>query len=149
MIKRIASYQPELYSLECLSHASHWTESMLRDCFSSDSYAVYGWFDTHENLKGFCIVQMVYDEFTLMNIVVHPDAQGQGIGGQLLNYLQALAASQPARLWLEVRASNQPARRLYKSCGFKAEGRRPNYYPLKDGREDAVIMSWEPNTPEN
>ena len=39
---------------------------------------------------------------------------------------------------LEVRQSNQIARRLYEKLGFRAEGIRKKYY--EDNQEDAVIM---------
>ena len=32
---------------------------------------------------------------------------------------------------------------LYESMGFNEIGRRPNYYPAKRGREDAVVMAME------
>ena len=42
-------------------------------------------------------------------------------------------------VWLEVRASNQAARGLYKKVGFKEVGLRPRYYP--DTNEDAITMT--------
>jgi ribosomal-protein-alanine N-acetyltransferase len=44
-------------------------------------------------------------------------------------------------LWLEVRASNDRARHVYRQRGFVEVGRRPRYYPAARGaREDAVVM---------
>jgi len=42
---------------------------------------------------------------------------------------------------LEVRQSNQAARKLYESLGFEVTGRRPNYYRVQEGREDAILMA--------
>ena len=39
---------------------------------------------------------------------------------------------------LEVRASNEPAIRLYEQMGYVATARRKRYYP--DNREDALVM---------
>lgn len=142
MIKRITSYHPELYSIERLSHVSPWSEGVLQSCFT-ENYQIYGWFSAAGILQGFCVIQQVCDEFTLMNIAVAPAYQGQGIGGQLLRYVQALAAQHRAKLWLEVRASNAAALHLYEKQGFSEVGRRPSYYPRGDEREDAVIMSWQ------
>ena len=47
------------------------------------------------------------------------------------------------RVFLEVRPSNPHAIALYESIGFNEFGRRPNYYPAKKGREDAVVMAME------
>ena len=43
--------------------------------------------------------------------------------------------------FLEVRASNQTAARLYERYGFNEIGRRRNYYPAVGGREDALVMA--------
>ncbi|MNE24719.1 ribosomal-protein-alanine N-acetyltransferase [compost metagenome] len=43
--------------------------------------------------------------------------------------------------FLEVRASNQPAYRLYERFGFNEIGRRRDYYPAVGGREDALVMA--------
>ncbi|MEX2365017.1 MAG: GNAT family N-acetyltransferase, partial [Pseudohongiellaceae bacterium] len=44
-------------------------------------------------------------------------------------------------IYLEVRPSNQAAIRLYEKTGFKEIGIRPDYYPDKFGREDALVMA--------
>ena len=44
--------------------------------------------------------------------------------------------------FLEVRASNHTASRLYERFGFNEIGRRPNYYPAVGGREDALVMAY-------
>ena len=47
------------------------------------------------------------------------------------------------RVFLEVRPSNTHAIALYDTMGFNEIGRRPNYYPGKRGREDALVMAIE------
>lgn len=42
---------------------------------------------------------------------------------------------------LEVRVSNNPAKKLYLSEGFSEIGRRAGYYPDGASREDAVVMA--------
>ncbi|HAH02948.1 MAG TPA: ribosomal-protein-alanine N-acetyltransferase, partial [Vibrio sp.] len=44
--------------------------------------------------------------------------------------------------WLEVRESNVNAFNLYEKAGFNEVDRRRNYYPTKQGNEDAIIMSY-------
>ena len=44
-------------------------------------------------------------------------------------------------LTLEVRASNEPAIKLYRKLGFVQVGKRPNYY--FNPREDALILRKE------
>jgi ribosomal-protein-alanine N-acetyltransferase len=47
------------------------------------------------------------------------------------------------RVFLEVRPSNPNAIALYHKEGFNEIGRRPRYYPARDGREDALVMAME------
>jgi ribosomal protein S18 acetylase RimI-like enzyme len=76
-------------------------------------------------------------EAELLRIAVAEEARGQGLGRLLLEACQAdLAAQGLTHLFLEVRASNTYARRLYRQCGWEICGERPRYYP--DG-EDAVL----------
>ena len=44
---------------------------------------------------------------------------------------------------MEVRPSNLGAIALYDAEGFNEIGRRPRYYPARDGREDALVMALE------
>ncbi|CAB0151995.1 Ribosomal-protein-alanine acetyltransferase [Pseudidiomarina piscicola] len=141
MIKLLHSYHTELYRIETSSHAGPWSEALLQDCFG-DGYEVYGWLDQQQKLLAFYIIQRVLDEITLMNIAVMPEAQGAGIGRHLLEHLQATASTENATLWLEVRASNERALKLYQLNGFAEVGRRRGYYARGAEREDAVIMRW-------
>jgi len=73
----------------------------------------------------------------VMGLAVLPSAQGRGYGRLLLTAVCRAAAAADAAMTLEVRPSNEVARRLYRSVGFIEAGRRPGYYP--DG-EDALIL---------
>lgn len=92
---------------------------------------------------GFTISQLVADELTLHNIAVDPDFQGQGFGYKLMQDLLDYAEKKHCVVFLEVRVSNAAAIRLYEGNGFDTVGRRVNYYPAADGREDALVMRWE------
>jgi ribosomal protein S18 acetylase RimI-like enzyme len=78
-------------------------------------------------------------ECELEFVLVAPQARRQGIGRTLLQTVFAWASDLGAHeVWLEVRASNTPALRLYEYCGFVVIGRRSGYYV--DPSEDAVLM---------
>ena len=63
---------------------------------------------------------------------------------RLLRALIQLARTRGAqRIFLEVRPSNRRAIALYDMEGFNEIGRRPRYYPARDGREDAIVMAME------
>ncbi|WP_115717429.1 ribosomal protein S18-alanine N-acetyltransferase [Gallaecimonas mangrovi] len=116
-----------------------WTDKQLASCFGG-GYRVRLFCQQQQPLA-FSICQRVLDETTLFNICVLPDCRGQGLGQQLMADLiaEAKAAGDNA-IFLEVRASNSAAIRLYLRHGFKEVGRRKGYYPCVQGREDALVM---------
>lgn len=137
------TFQPDdsrqLAELESRACAHGWSAAQYRDSVRC-GHQFHGMFASNQ-LRGFAVTQTVLDEAELLNIVIDPQWQGQGLGKQLLRELSAtLAASGARRLFLEVRAGNAVARSLYASQGFVENGRRKNYYPCADGREDAVLM---------
>ena len=94
-------------------------------------------------LIGYYVLMKGLDEAHLLNITVAPAHQGQGHAQRMLQDLVLWSVLQGAQwLWLEVRQSNERARRMYERYGFKEVGVRRNYYPLAPfKREDAVVMS--------
>lgn len=88
---------------------------------------------------GFAGVQARPDAAHVTNIAVAPEHRRRGVGARLLGWLlQAAVELGREALTLEVRAGNDPARRLYARAGFVEAGVRPGYY--RHPREDAVIM---------
>ncbi|MEG3194120.1 ribosomal protein S18-alanine N-acetyltransferase, partial [Lysobacter sp. D1-1-M9] len=83
-------------------------------------------------------------EAHVLNICIAPEYQGRGLGRTLLRSLVRVAkARRVDRVFLEVRPSNPGAIQLYESEGFNEIGRRPRYYPARQGREDALVMALE------
>ena len=88
---------------------------------------------------GYCGAVLVPDEGDVTNVAVAGSCQGRGIGRELVKELTARsAAAGVARLYLEVRRSNERALRLYRGLGFEQTGIRKNYY--EEPVEDAVLM---------
>ncbi|RQG94111.1 ribosomal protein S18-alanine N-acetyltransferase [Natrarchaeobius chitinivorans] len=74
----------------------------------------------------------------LKDIAVHPDRRGVGVGSALLTRAIAVVTAQGAdSVKLEVRRSNDRAKRLYREFGFEPLRRVSGYY--EDG-EDAIVM---------
>ena len=92
-------------------------------------------------MVGYYFWQKVLDECHLLNFTIASERQRRGLGNWMLSQLLAsLRAKSIAAIYLEVRPSNETAISLYSKFGFSIIGRRKNYYPGKESREDALVM---------
>lgn len=133
----------EVLEIEAQAYDFPWTRGNFTDSLAS-GYAVQLLY-AGEHLLGYYVAMRGVEEAHLLNLTVAPAFRRQGWARVLLEALALWSRAQGARwLWLEVRASNAPARALYESRGFRRVGERPHYYPAPGGgREDAVVMSLE------
>jgi ribosomal-protein-alanine N-acetyltransferase len=94
---------------------------------------------------GYYVAMKGVDEVHLLNLTVAPEHQGQGWGRIMLDGLALWARGEGAQwLWLEVRAGNARAQRIYGRYGYRRVGERKHYYPGGAGRrEDAIVMSFK------
>ncbi len=87
---------------------------------------------------GYCCRWRVTDEVHLLNVAIHPERRGLGYGRELVKGVVAEARETRARaVFLEVRAGNVVARRLYRLLGFRDLGIRRGYY---GPGQDAIVM---------
>jgi ribosomal-protein-alanine N-acetyltransferase len=90
-------------------------------------------------VAGFCAFWLVVDEVHVNNVAVRPAYRAQGLGTALMRRVLTEARRLGAvRATLEVRASNERARRFYEAMGFSVTATRPRYYT--DPSEDALIL---------
>ena len=90
-------------------------------------------------VAGYVCVWVVSDELHINNLAVHPRWRRRGLARALVRAALEHGQRERAHLaFLEVRASNVAAQRLYREFDFEAVGLRRRYYthPI----EDAVIM---------
>ena len=91
-------------------------------------------------VAGFAVFHRVMDEAELRNIAIDPSHQRKGIARALLAAgIRTMQEFGVRRLFLEVRASNQPALAFYASAGFQLLYTRHDYY--HDPVEDALVMA--------
>jgi ribosomal-protein-alanine N-acetyltransferase len=96
------------------------------------------------DLIGFSVVMSVIDEAHLLTIGICKRYQGQGYGARMLRQaMECARLGGAAKLFLEVRPSNERAVELYRHFGFRQIGTRKGYYPAVVGREDALIFDKE------
>ena len=70
-------------------------------------------------VAGFCAFWLVVDEIHINNVALRPAYRGQGLGTALMRHVLTEARRLGAvRATLEVRASNEAARRFYEGLGF-------------------------------
>ena len=129
-------------AIEQRAYPFPWTRGIFRDCLLADYPA---WVLLQEDrIIGYGVLSLAADEAHVLNVCTAPEAQGRGHGRRLLRALLQIARGRGAqRVFLEVRPSNAHAIALYHDEGFNEIGRRPRYYPAKDGREDALVMAME------
>ena len=129
-------------AIEGQAYSFPWTRGNFIDSLAA-GYLAEVLVDDADELLGYFVAMTGVDELHLLNLTVAPDWQRQGHACTLLDVLEQRCHEQrlPA-LWLEVRASNERARHVYRRRGFAEVGLRKNYYPAGHGlREDAVVMS--------
>ncbi len=132
-LDRVMEIEPRAYEFP-------WSEGIFRDCLRV-GYCCWCC-EENDELVGYGVMSVAAGESHILNLTVRPESQRAGIGRRLLeNFIRLARRHHADTLMLEVRPSNHPAIRLYESIGFNETGRRPNYYPARNGREDALIFA--------
>ncbi len=90
-------------------------------------------------LVGYVCGSRIIDEGHILDIAVHPEYRRLKIASSLVSLMiERLRAEECRFIYLEVRASNVSAKKMYEKFGFEVIGTRKDYY-VSPG-EDAVIM---------
>lgn len=119
--------------------AAHWSASQYETRIA-EGLAIIA--EDDGRVCGFLCWRAAAGEWEIENVVVGVGLQRRGIGEALV---KAVIESWPGRggaaVLLEVRESNEAARKLYRKCGLREVGRRRGYY--SDPPEDAVLYRLE------
>lgn len=92
-----------------------------------------------DRVVGFVNTRRLGGESELLNVAIDPTVRRQGIAAEALTYVFDMLWKDGVELVdLEVRVSNQSARKLYERLGFEVLGTRKKYYP--DNQEDALLL---------
>jgi ribosomal-protein-alanine N-acetyltransferase len=90
-------------------------------------------------VAGYLYARAAADEAEILNLAVAAGDRRGGVGRALVSAALGQMAGPVRQVFLEVRASNETARRFYESLGFREVGHRRRYY--RRPREDAIVMS--------
>ena len=132
-LPQLAALEAELFPDDAWAAQTWWAELAARP---RRSYVVE---EQEGRVVGYGGVDLGGEVADVMTMAVAPAARGQGLGRRLLDELVVRAeADHAAYLMLEVRADNEPARKLYESRGFETLTVRRRYY--QPGDVDAHVM---------
>ena len=121
----------------------HWPKSSFFEELSNDFSRYYVLFDKDNKLVGYAGCWHILEECHITNIAVDKDFHRRKYGEILLKtVIDGCYKEKVKYITLEVRASNEPAIKMYEKYGFTSFGKRKGYY--QDNNEDAYIM-WTKN----
>lgn len=127
---------PAIYELA--SHYSGatqgWTQERINDLIS-DSQGHYVLVAKQlDSTVGYAIAWFAWGKMHIWDIAVKEDMRRRGIGRKMMSQLIDHAKLRKlSEVYLEVRASNTPAVRMYQRLSFKIRFRMPGMYDGEDG----------------
>jgi ribosomal-protein-alanine N-acetyltransferase len=130
---------PAIVAIERAAFSDPWSAQSFREAL--EHHAVYFACARRDGagVVGYVVAWFVADEGEIANLAVAPEGWGAGIGRALLDAaLREAGRRRASAVYLEVRDSNERARRLYESRGFEEVGRRRDYY--RRPVEDAIVL---------
>src|SRR6185295_771228 len=128
----------QVVEIEKASMPSPWSKELFEEELRREA-AHYFVVEEGGQVAGYMGYWEAPQEAHIINLAVAPRFRKRGFGRQMveacLNYAQKRGAGLAT---LEVRESNEEARKLYEKCGFLFVAIRKKYY--SDNQEDAVVM---------
>ena len=132
-----------IMAIEEVIYTYPWTRGNFTDTLRAGGH---GWIMTLSGVPvGYAVLSTGAGEAHLLNISVAAAWQRRGFGRELLAYvIERARVMEFTAIFLEVRASNTGALVLYCKMGFSRIGVRKGYYPAPVGREDAIVLQYQP-----
>jgi len=125
--------------IEIASFPTPWTRDAFEYDINKNHLGHYWVLTKDDEIIGYIGIWLVGDIAHVTNICIREDFRGNKLGRWLLLTVMNLGAELGARRFtLEVRETNHSAIGLYESIGFRAVGRKTNYY--QEIGEDALVM---------
>lgn len=134
-----ASHVPAVARIEAEAFSDPWPASAFAELLERSYARLQVALAADGTVWGYCVLLRAADEGEIANIATDPSVRRQGVAGRLLDEALAAADAEGAEsVYLEVRVSNEAARALYASRGFRQAGRRRGYYDKP--AEDALVL---------
>lgn len=139
--KMTESTAPSAAKLEAQLFSHPWKEKDFLESLSDGNRAFFIC-TQNEQFLGYCGFQWSGEQGDVLTIGVDPAYRRQGAGKALMDALLSCAEEKGVKeVFLEVRAGNEAARRLYEQCGFTLLYTRKGYY--SDPKEDGLVLRLE------
>ncbi len=130
---------PEIVAIERAAFSDPWSPRSFREALEHPAVYFACARRDGSGIAGYVVAWFVADEGEIANLAVAPEAWGGGVGRALLDAaLDEARERNISAVYLEVRDSNDRARRLYRSRDFEEIGRRRGYYDKPP--EDAIVL---------
>ena len=132
----------EVFDIESSSSPHPWSKKMFLDeikssfshCFTIQRHGV-----PQCRVMGFICFRNLGEESELLNVCVHPQYRGIGIGKKLMQFYIDFSQEMKIKTFhLEVNVSNQPAIQLYQFFYYQSSGKRKKFY---QNQFDALLMT--------
>ena len=135
---KIGIHLDPIIEIENRSFPSPWSQSAFIQEIENPISHIWALMED-KRLVGYICFWLFDREIQLINIAVHPEHRGKGLGLLLMTRMIETGLSKGSQyIWLEVRISNLSAKHLYHRLGFEEIGRRRGYY--RETKEDAIVM---------
>ena len=138
------SDMPEVEKLENDIFSDPWPKDAFEEYL--DSLEAGGWVAAVQSrIIGYACCWFDSGQTHLTNMAVAPAYRRKSVAKRLMDCILSLARERECELvYLEVRISNEAARRFYETLGFETVDRRIRYY--EHPVEDALIMVRRPDS---
>ena len=136
----------DVFELNKTTFAEAWSLQALHHAMAQ-GYDLDVWYAAGGRLAAYYLGRDILDEVHIMQLAVAPAFRRMGLASRLTAHVIEKKRREGLHfIWLEVRASNIAAQKLYTGLGFRISGRRKNYYtPRSAGacREDPLVMRFD------
>lgn len=119
-----------------------WSEQGFLDALNQKN-AIFLVAECEGQIVGYCGLYYAADEGEITNVAVRKSFRRRNIADMIISKIVNMAQQKKlAAIYLEVRESNTPARKLYEKHGFVPQGIRKNFY--RNPQEHAIVMICQP-----
>lgn len=127
-----------IYVLEVEHGIDVYSKSIIEEAIINEHYLNLVMMSGDEYI-GYVSMDYLLDESNLLKIVVAEKHRRKGYGKILLQYaIDILKGKEIKNIFLEVRVTNIPAKKLYESLNFKIINQRKKYY--QDGVDADIYL---------